>query len=435
VLALVAEAARDVHTMTEVAAGRAVGGYLDLLPLSPTPPTAPTAAAAATANEEEEEEEEEEEQQQQQQLFLLRHPLSRLAAWHLALLALAAGVDGGLGMPAPTVQARPRQPSFSSPRTPYDAAMHSPYTAVSSSGGQHGSLPFVEVTPELARVLLGVALAGAEVRSMLRALGALVRGAGLVASLNGGDNRYLMLARPGVAEELLFVALTFLSALAEDAPPPELHATSTLAALASRRFVEAAATYYPRPTSLLLSRFLAFGPEGSVTAAVIRALVERALDAGAMAGASGGGGQQGSEYGGGRSAYQSAAAQQHAQATQRRLVAAGARPLLAVLQAVLAVDEDPVGLQTFRLEQTLPLVERCSRLLSRHSGSVALPHELDLVWQVARMYAAVAVANPTAAAFVSTKLGAPLAEWRRLLTGRHAGFYDPSGPSGVVGKR
>ena len=168
-----------------------------------------------------------------------------------------------------------------------------------------------------------------------------------------------------------------------------------------------------------------------MTAAVLRALVERAVDAGAMAGGGGGGqaaGVAGSEYGGGRSAYQSAAAQQHLQQTQRRLLAAGARPLLGVLQAVLSVSEDPVALQTFRLEQTAPLVERCTRLLSRRGvgGSGALPHELDLVWQVARMFTAVAAANPTAAAFVSTKLGVPLAEWRRLVTGRAEGHYTPS---------
>lgn len=419
-LTLLAEAARDVHIMTEAAAaGVGAGGlahhtYTDLLTLAlPAPPT--TAGDA---------------QQQQQAPHLLRHPLARLAAWQLALLALAADADGGLGMPPPAVP-RPRQPSFSSPRQPHHAYdpvyTQSPF---STSNAATTSTPFVAVTPELPRAVLGLALAGPGARSMLRRLGAFARGAGLVASLHGGDNRHLLATQPALGEEALGVGVTLLAALAEDSPPADLHATASLAALASRRVVEAAALYYPRPAALLYARFLASCPEPSVAAAVLRALVERALDAGAMAAGDGGAAAANAQqYAGGRSTYQSAAAQQHAQQTQRRLLAAGARPLLGVLQAVLSVGEDAAELQVFRLQQTLPLVERCSRLLSRRGGSGgsgALPHELDLVYEVARMFTAVAAANPTAAAFIAANFGGPLAEWRRLLTGRQGGWYEPS---------
>lgn len=406
--------------MTEAAAAAtaAAGGqggvlghaYMDLVPLS-----LPVVTAADG----------QQQQPQRQTLHLPRHPLARLAAWQLALLALAADADGGLGMPPPAVIPRPRQPSFSSPRSPN---LHDPvyYAQSPYSTGGVTAAPLVAVTPELPRAVLGLALAGPGVCRLLRLLGAFARGAGLVASLHGGDNRHLA-TQPAVGEEVLGVTVTLLAALAEDSPPRELHATASLAGLASRRVVEAAALYYPRPAALLYSRFLAFAPEPSVPAAVLRALVERALDAGAMAGGSGGDAAGAQQYAGGRSAYQSAAAQQHAQQTQRRLLAAGARPLLSVLQAALSVGEDSGELQVFRLQQTLPLVERCTRLLSRRgasggAGSGALPHELDLVYEVARMYMAVAAANPTAAAFVAAELGAPLTEWRRLLTGRQGGW-------------
>ncbi len=298
-------------------------------------------------------------------------------------MTCCSGFDGGV-----VVAAQDADPS-SPPSSQYNR---------SSYPSNHPPTPLphtFDMTPEVLRLLLELASINPSTRRLLRGLGGLSRLAALVASFNGGDNKYLLLNQPSQTDEILTLAIRLLALLVEEAHPTELHTPATLSAFASRRFIEMAATYHPEPSSCMFASFLTHCPEPAASAALIRALIDRALEAAAL------------------STHPSIPNQAPA---YRYAALVGAKPLLRVLQAVLSVDKDSPTHQTFRLEQSLPLADRCTRLLTRRGvGGSPSGGELDLVWMVAKLFFVLAARSPVAAAFVSSRLSSVVKEWKGLI--------------------
>ena len=377
----------------------------------------------------------------------LAHPLARLVAWYLVVVTHCAGVDGGLLSPPPEEgeedeggreggpSPSPTQHAYYHPPTPSSITSYGGGGREGGMGG--GSTVLFDITPEVLLLLLELAALGPVLRRLLRGLGRIARLAALVASFNGGDNRYLLLNHPLLVEEILSLALRLLAALAEEASPDELHSPSHLSALSSRRFVEMAATYQPEHTSLLLAKFVTTTSSTSsslppshvldqqhltaATAAVIRVLVDRALEAAALAS------QPPPSLPPSTSSYAPSPSSVVFVDHQRRLISLGAKPLLRVLQAVLGVVEEGGReggeQQAWRLEQSLPFLDRCTRVLTRAQGggrvggrAVGLSvGEMDLIWSVARLYFSLAARSPVAAAFVTSRVEGVVREWRRMM--------------------
>jgi len=379
----------------------------------------------------------------------LAHPLARLVGWYLVVVTYCAGVDGGVLSPPPEEEEEeeggreggpspsPTQHGYYHPPTPSSITSYGGGGREGGMGG--GSTVLFDITPEVLLLLLEVAALGPALRRLLRGLGGIARLAALVASFNGGDNRYLLLNHPLLAEGVISLALRLLAALAEEASPDELHSPSHLSALSSRRFVEMAATFRPEHTSLLLAKFVSTSSTSSslppshlldqqhvtaATAAVIRVLVDRAVEAAALAS------QPPPSLPPSTSSYAPSPSSVVFWEHQRRLISLGAKPLLRVLQAVLGVVEEGGReggeQQAWRLEQSLPLLDRCTRVLMRGQGGGRVggraggvgslsAGEMDLVWSVARLYFSLAARSSVAAVFVSSRVEGVVREWRKMI--------------------
>jgi len=359
----------------------------------------------------------------------LAHPLARLVAWYLVVITHCAGTDGWLFSP-PLTEAEEEAGRR-------EGGPHTNVFASSSTGMRAGSISF-NITPEVLLLLLELASLGPALRQLLRSLGGIGRLAALVASVNGGDNRHLLPNFPLLAQEVIALALRLLATLAEDASPNELHSPFHLSTLSSRRFVEMAATLHPQDTSLLLAKFVAMtAPSSSLdpshliidqqqnvaaaTAAVIRVLVDRALEATALVSQPPAPLPAFTSFPNPSPSY--AMYMEH----QRRLIALGPKPLLRVLQAVLGVagegGREGEEQQTWRLEQSLSLLDQCSRLMARGRGGVEgrgggrgeYGGEMDLVWGVAKLYFSLAARSPVATKFVRTRVERVVREWRQMM--------------------
>ena len=299
-------------------------------------------------------------------------------------------------------------------------------------------LSYYDLTPELGRLLLQVAAVGKEEGHLMRDLGALAQTAALVASMNGGENRHFLQQSPG-GEEVLHLCVSLLSTLTEGSGArAHLHRPVNLDILSNRRFVELVAMHHPDEASRVLRRFSEGCPKPAVAVTVVKALVEKAMEVAAQAVAlqpnqlppsqqSGSGlpysqQQQPLNHNhngggaGGNPAYPQAG--ETATSLQRRNAS---RALLRVLQEVLSLQDDR-QLELLRLEHSLPLSDRCSRILSRSSSGGPYGYtssamnaqssgDYEWVFQVCRLFFALSALSPQAAAYFSSRL--PLSEWRR----------------------
>lgn len=307
------------------------------------------------------------------------------------------------------------------------------------------------ITPEVLLLLVEAAGQGPDLRALLRTLGGIARVAALVVSLNGGDNAHLF-TRPNLlvrGQGILSLSLRLLGMLVAEALPEDLQRPSHLRVLSSRRFVELAATLHPDLTSVILAKLTtvpslpssfpsSLSPRPSsdcqrvrvAIADVVGVLVDRTIEAAALQP------QASSLPPPSRSSVSLLSYPQS-------LVVPGARPLLRVLEAVLGPRQgrgreggrENAEVEQWRLELSMPLIHQCSAVLRRvaegrrgggrgigRGAGGGASHELsegemDLIWQVTRLYFALAARSPVATAFMAAKVGATMTEWRKIIKG------------------